>query len=104
MTAAVIAAILKEKLTLKSPDEIDIAVRNPDTGSTLVRMNLENPNGAWGRPRVQECGDSRAYDDRDEEARPKSSVFSKLFLRHVHYDAVRSDRGRRWLSDQGGEL
>ena len=49
-------------------------------------------------------GDARAHDDRDEEARPKSSVFSKLFLRHVHYDAVRSDRGQRWLSDQGGEL
>ena len=42
MTAAVIAAILKEKLTLKSPDEIDTVVRNPDTGSTSVRMNLEN--------------------------------------------------------------
>ena len=41
MTAAVIAAILKEKLTLKSPDEIDTVVRNPDTGST-VPMNLEN--------------------------------------------------------------
>ena len=59
---------------------------------------------SWGRPRVRERGEARAHDDRDEEARPKSSVFSKLFLRHVHYDAVRSDRGQRWLSDQGGEL
>ena len=39
-----VAAILKEKLTLKSPDEIDTAVRNPDTGSTLVRTNSENPS------------------------------------------------------------
>ena len=85
MTAAVIAAILKEKLTLKSSDEIDTAVRNPDTGSTPVRTNLENANGSCGRPQVRECGDARAHDDRDEEARPKSSVFSKLFLRHVHY-------------------
>ena len=36
-------------------------------------------------------GDAR---DRDEEARQKSSVFSKMFL----------DRGQRRLSDQGGEL
>ena len=79
MTAAVIAAILKEKLTLKSPDEIDTVVRNPDTGST-VPMNLENANRSWGRPRVEECGDARAHDDRDEEARPKSSVFRKLFF------------------------
>ena len=86
VTAAVIAAILK--LTLKSPDEIDTAVRNPDPGSMLVRMNLENANRSWGRPLVRECGDARAHDDRDEEARPKSSVFSKLFLRHVQYDAV----------------
>ena len=37
-----VAAILKEELTLKSPDEVDTAVRNPDTGSTPVRTNSEN--------------------------------------------------------------
>ena len=67
VTAAVTAAILKEKLTLKSPDEIDTAVRNPDTGSTPVRTNSENASEvhsklvivgtpassrAWGRPRA----------------------------------------------------
>ena len=61
VTAAVIAAILKETLTLKSSDEIDTVVRNPDTGSTSVRMNLENANRSLGRPRVQECGDARAW-------------------------------------------
>ena len=37
-----VAAILKEKLTLKSPDEFDTAGTNPDTGSTPVRTNSEN--------------------------------------------------------------
>ena len=37
-----VAVILKEKLTLKSPDEIDTAVRNPKNGSTRVRTNSEN--------------------------------------------------------------
>ena len=67
VTAAVFAAILKEKLTLKSPDEIDTAVRNPDTGSTSVLTSLENASemnsklvivgtpassSVWGRPRA----------------------------------------------------
>ena len=67
VTAAVIAASLKEKLTLKSPDEIVIVVRNTDTASTPVRTNLENASEvnskleivgtpsssrAWRRPRA----------------------------------------------------
>ena len=43
-----VAAIL-EKLTLKSPDEIDTAVRNPDTGSTRVRTNSEHANEVYGK-------------------------------------------------------
>ena len=74
-----------------------------------MRMNLENASRSWGRPRVQECGDSRTHDDRDEEARQKS-MYSACYLCDVHYDTVHSDRGQRWfsdlgkLSDQGGEL
>ena len=50
-----VAAILKEKLTFKSPDEIDTAVWNPDTGSTLVRMECQ-------RVRVIDCtANSRAW-------------------------------------------
>ena len=55
-----VAAILKEKLTLKSPDEVDTAVWNPDTGKTPVRTYSENASErlfsansrAWGRPRT----------------------------------------------------
>ena len=34
-------------------------------------------------------GDARVHDDRDERARPKTSVFCKLFLRQVHYDRAK---------------
>ena len=37
-----VAAILKEKLALKSPDVVDAAVWNPVTGRTPVRTNSEN--------------------------------------------------------------
>ena len=53
-----------------------------------------------GTPRVQECGDARTHDDRDEEAR-QNSMYSTSYLCDVHYDAVCSDRGHRLLSDQG---
>ena len=67
LTAVVIATFLNERLTLSSPDEIDIAVRNPDTRSTPVWTNSENvskvycklefvgtpaSSSAWGRPRA----------------------------------------------------
>ena len=55
-----VASILKEKMTLRSLDEVETAVWNPDTGSTLVRTNSENASErlytassrAWGRPRT----------------------------------------------------
>ena len=57
---ATVAAILKEKLTLKSTDEVDTAVWNPDTGRTPVRTNSDNASErlytansrAWGCPRA----------------------------------------------------
>ena len=53
-----VAAILKEKLTLKPTDEVDTAVWNPDTGRTPVRTNSDNASErlftatsrAWGTP------------------------------------------------------
>ena len=57
-----------------------------------MRMNLENASRSWRRPRVQECGDSRTHDDRDEEARQKS-MYSACYLCDVHYDTVHSDLG-----------
>ena len=57
-----------------------------------MRMNLENASRSWGRPRVQECGDARAHDDRDEEARQKSSVFSKRFC-DMSYEATVDNAG-----------
>ena len=55
---ATVAAILKEKLTLKPTDEVDTAVWNPDTGRTPVRTNSDNASErlfsansrAWGMP------------------------------------------------------
>ena len=63
---------------------------------------------------IRERGDARAHEcssvDVDEpkaectsKRRETSSVLAS-FLCDVHYDTVRSDRGQRWLSDQGGEL
>ena len=88
VAAAVIAAILKEKLTLKSSDEIDSAVRNPDTRSTPVRMNSEM--------RIDR-GDAREFKSVGTLARMtivtrrpvRSQVSSaSCFLRHVHCDAA----------------
>ena len=58
-----VAAILKEKLTLKSPGEVDTAVWNPDIGRTPVRTNSENASErlytansrAWGRGNGTQC-------------------------------------------------
>ena len=48
-----VAAILKEKLTLKSPDEVDTAVWNPGTNSENASERLYTANSrAWGRPRT----------------------------------------------------
>ena len=66
-------------------------------------MNLENASRSWGRPRVQECGDARTHDDRDEEARQKS-MYSASYSCDFTSTPYDSDRGQRRLSDQGGEL
>ena len=84
-----IAAISKEKLTSSSLDEIGTAVRNPDTGSKPVWTNSENVSEVYCK---LERGDARAHDDRDEDARPKSSVFCKLFFCDMFAITVRSDR------------
>ena len=67
--------ILKEKLTLKSPDEVEIAIWNP-------RHRLDDC--AWqtqdhGTPEFDERGDTRTHDDRDEEEVVPSHLFSALF-------------------------
>ena len=77
VAATVIATTSKEKLTSSSPDEIGTAVRNPDTGSKPVWTNSENVSEVYCK---LERGDARAHDDHDEGARPKSSVFCKLFF------------------------
>ena len=60
-----------------------------------MRMNLENASRSWGRPRVQECGDVRTHDDRDEEARQKS-MYSASYLCDVTttpYEAIVDNSG-----------
>ena len=49
LTAVVISTFLNERLTLSSSEEIDIAVRNPDTGKKLVWTNSENVSKVYWR-------------------------------------------------------
>ena len=84
-----VAAILKEMLTLKSPDEGDTAVWNPRHGRTPVRTNSENASEVCSK------FESVGTPARMTIATRKSSFEVKslqqvFFLRHVCYVIVDS--------------